>query len=390
MISFASPAREIDALSEPIDAAVRRVLGSGAFILGEEVERFEAALARYTGARFAIGVSCGTDAIVCALHGLGIGPGASVVVPAFGFVAAPEAVLRVGARPVFVDIDADTLGPCPRALAEFTPQTVGVADNFQNELRAACGLGGEPKRRPSAHALIVMHLFGQLVDPEPLRRELPGVPIVEDAAQAMGATLRGQHAGARGEVATLSFFPAKTLGAAGDAGAVLTSDGALAARVRQARVHGAASPCDWRTLGGNYRLDALQAAVLTVKLQALGARLERRRAIGTRLAAIASQAGAAPLCGPAECTPVFSSLTIRTPRRDHAVARLRDLGVDARVQYRAALPASPLFAPLVAAGAVFPEAERASRELLSIPCHPELTDSEVEQLEAALRKALAP
>lgn len=357
MISFASPAREHQASREALEEAVLRVLRSGGYVLGPEVEAFEHDLARYTGAGFAVGVSSGTDALVCALHALGIGHGDEVIVPAYGFVAAPEAVVRVGARPVFVDIEPATLGPDP------------------DELRCAAG--------PRTRAAIVMHLFGQAVDLTPIRAALGSLPIVEDAAQAIGTFREGRHVGTVAELGTLSFFPAKAFGAGGDAGAVLTADPELAARVRRARVHGSPRAYVWEEPGGNYRIDALQAALLRAKLQALPARMERRRSIGLRLARIASEAGASVIDGSGSCTATFAPFAMRVAQRDRVAASLRELGVDARVQYPCTLPGSRAFAPLAGSHS-YREADRASRELLSIPCHAELTDDEVAEVERAL------
>lgn len=362
MISFASPAREHAATREALEEAVLRVLRSGAYVLGPEVDAFERDLAGYTKAAFAVGVSSGTDALVCALHALGIGHGDEVIVPAYGFVAAPEAVVRVGARPVFVDVEPATLGP------------------ELEELRCALG--------PRTRALVVMHLFGQAVDLQPLRAAIGKLPIIEDSAQAIGTFRDGRHVGSVAEVGTMSFFPAKALGAAGDAGAVLTSDPEIAAKVKRARVHGSPRAYVWEEPGGNYRIDALQAALLRAKLQAFPERIARRRSIGLRLARIVRDAGASVLDGGGACIPTFAPFAMRVAERDRVAARLRELGIDARVQYPCTLPGSRAFAPLAGSHA-YPEADRASRELLSIPCHAELTDDEVAELERALSQVMA-
>jgi dTDP-4-amino-4,6-dideoxygalactose transaminase len=361
VISFASPAREHAALSEAIEAAVTRVLRSGAYILGSEVELLEAELARATGAHHVVGVSSGSDALVCALHALGVGQGHEVIVPAFGFVSAAEAVVRVGAHPVFVDIESATIGPDP----------VAVAAVLSDKTRA----------------IIVMHLFGQSVDLEPIRRACAGTPIVEDAAQGMGTLHAGQQVGTLGKIGTLSFFPAKSLGAAGDGGAVLTSDPSLAAAVRAARSHGSQRGYRWDGPGGNYRLDALQAAILRVKLGAFPARIERRRRIGVRLASAARAAGVSTLVGGASCCPTFAPFALRLQDRDRVAAELRERGIDVRIQYPETLSSCPAFCAF--ARGTYAQAERATQELLSLPCHAELTDDEVDRIEAALAEALA-
>jgi dTDP-4-amino-4,6-dideoxygalactose transaminase len=341
------------------------VLRSGAYILGKEVASFEERLASFAGARHAIGVSSGTDALTCALLALDVGRGDEVLVPAFGFVSAAEAVVRVGAEPVFVDIEAQTLGPDPAAVRE--------------------------ARTERTRALIVMHLFGQVLALHALRDALgrsstEEISIIEDAAQAMGARFDGRHAGTMGALGTLSFFPAKAFGAAGDAGAVLTERDDLADAVKRARVHGAQGAYRWTSSGGNYRLDALQAAVLSEKLAALPARLERRRAIGARLAATARNAGVQVLDGERACAPTYAPLVLRVERRDAVLLALRERGVDARVHYPHSLPSSPAWSRF--ARGAFPEAERATKSLVSIPSCPELTDDEVDRLELALREVL--
>jgi UDP-2-acetamido-2-deoxy-ribo-hexuluronate aminotransferase len=240
---------------------------------------------------------------------------------------------------------------------------------------------------PRTRAIVSVDLFGLVHDTAPLREVAPGVAIVEDAAQALGSTLGGTHAGTLGDIGVFSFFPSKALGAAGDGGACVTNDDALASRMTRVRTHGAGKTYAWETRGGNYRLDALQAAILAVKLAHLPARLARRRAIGDRLVAAAREAGLSPLVGAPDCAPVFAPLALRVPgRRDACLARLREKGIDARVHYPTTLAASPPFVGHTA-GSVFPESARATRELLSVPCHPEMTDDEVELLETALSGA---
>jgi dTDP-4-amino-4,6-dideoxygalactose transaminase len=352
-IDFARPDREHELIRTELEEAAGRVIRSGQSILGEEVLRFEQAFAKQVGVRHAVGVSNGTDALVTALHALGLGAGDAVIVAAFGFVAAAEAIVRVGARPVFVDVEPMALSIAPGALCE-------------------------------AKAIISVDLFGLVHDLAPLRASLPGVPIVEDAAQAMGSTFAGSTAGTLGDIGTFSFFPSKALGAAGDAGACVTNDGVLAASIARIRSHGVGKTYAWEIPGGNYRLDALQAAILEVKVTRLPARLARRRVIGKTLAAAARRGGAEPLTGSPDCDPVHAPLAIRVPnRRNEVLARLRERDIDARIHYPSILPDCPPFANY-ALGHSFPESKRATLELLSVPCHPELTDEEVEYLETAI------
>jgi len=279
-------------------------------------------------------------------------------VGAFGFVAAPEAVVRVGARPVFVDVE-------PAALA-LDPAQVDRALS------------------PHTRAIVSVDLFGVVHDLRPLRAAA-ALPIVEDAAQALGASLDGAAAGTIGDVGVFSFFPSKALGAAGDGGACVTNDDGLASRMTQVRSHCAGKTYAWEIRGGNYRLDALQAAILGVKLEHLPARLALRRSIGDRLVAAGRRGGLAPLVGAPGCIPMFAPLAFRSAagHRNDWLVRLRERGIDARVHYPTTLPGSTPFARY-ASGASFPEAERATRELFSVPCHPEMTENEVTVLEAAL------
>ena len=359
-ITFAYPDREHEALQPAIEQAVTRVLRSGSYVLGPEVQGFERAFAAYTQAAHAVAVSSGTDALVCGLIALGVGPGHEVIVPAFGFVAAAEAVVRVGAVPVFVDIEADTLGPDP----------------------SAC----QAARSERTRAAIVMHLFGQAVDLDPVREALGGLPVVEDAAQAIGTRLREHQVGTLDRIGTFSFFPAKSLGAAGDAGAVITSDAELAERVRRARTHGGSRPYRWDGPGGNYRMDALQAALLAVKLEALEPRLLRRRAIGRRLADVANEHDAHVIDGGPGCEPTYAPFALRVVGRDRVLEQLRDRGIDARVHYPVTLAGAPTFCGDEPRR--FPQAERATRELISLPCSSELTEFEVDRLVRSLDEVL--
>jgi dTDP-4-amino-4,6-dideoxygalactose transaminase len=364
-IDFARPDREHEAIREQLEEAAARVLRSGRSILGEELQRFEKDFSLVVGSRFAVGLSSGTDALVTALHALGVGDsdGDEVIVGAFGFVAAPEAVVRVGARPVFVDVE-------PTALA-------------LDESEVASAVSARTR------AIISVDLFGLVHDPTPLRVAAPEAHIVEDAAQAFGSTLGERQAGTLGDIGVFSFFPSKALGAAGDAGACVTNDERLAERMVRIRSHGAGKTYAWEMRGGNYRLDAMQAAILAVKLAHIPARLARRRLIGQHLVAAARRAGAVPLTGLDPGQPAFAPLALRvgSGRQADVLARLREKGIDARVHYPQTLASCPPFVRF-AQGRSFPEAERATRELLSIPCHPELTDDEVAHLTKHLEAAL--
>ena len=360
-ITFARPDREHEALAPLLERAAASVIRSGRAILGAEVEAFERELAAFLDAGFAVGTSSGTDALVAALHALEVGPGDEVVVAAFGFVAGAEAVVRVGATPVFADIEPSHLG--------LDPSSVGTCLSARTA------------------AIVSTDLFGVVHDLTPLRRLAPSIPIVEDAAQAIGSSLEGLHAGCHGDIGTFSFFPSKTLGAVGDAGACVTRDDALRSRLVRARSHGSRRAYEWDEPGGNYRLDELQAALLRIKLAHLPSRIERRRAIGDRLVTVARRHGAKPIVGRGVTVHAPLALRIEHGRRDTVMAALRERGVDARVHYPTPIASSRAFTRFTE-GRRFPEAERASAELVSIPCHPELTDDEVMDLERALAEAL--
>ena len=299
-IDFARPDREHERLKDAIEGAALRVLRSGRAILGDEVTRFEQSFARFVGRSAAVGISSGSDALLVALQAIGVTEGDEVLLGAFGFVAAPEAVVRLGAIPVFVDIEPRTLGVACEDIAR--------------------------KRSAATRAVISVDLFGMVHDMERIRAAAPGVGIVEDAAQALGSTWQKRQAGSLGDVGTFSFFPSKALGAAGDGGACVTHDDECAARMRRIRAHGAGNTYAWEIRGGNHRLDALQAAILDAKMTQLPSRLARRRAIGAELSRAANCGGLRPLAHAVDCDPVHAPLAFRAPEsaRNVIMARLRE------------------------------------------------------------------
>lgn len=328
-----------------LGAAFTRVLASRQFILGAEVGAFESELAHYLDTAFAVGVSSGTDALVCALLALDIGPGDEVVTTPFTFIATAEAIARVGARPVFADIDPVTLNLDPARLV----------------------------RTPRTRAVIPVHLFGHPAELASLDLDLP---VIEDAAQAIGARAGGRRVGTLGRLGCFSFFPTKPLGALGDGGAVVTADAALAERIRRLRQHGSAEKHLYVELGGNFRLDALQAAFLRAKLPRLDGWLEERRAA----AAAYSQelAGLDELALPvtrAGTEPAWAHYVVRVRdgRRDALARHLDARGIATAVYYPRPLHLQPVFAKLGYARGDFPRAERAADEVLALPLFPGLT-----------------
>jgi dTDP-4-amino-4,6-dideoxygalactose transaminase len=353
------PMLDLGPLHAPLEAALgaaaARVLASGRFILGPEVAAFEGELAAAAGIGQAVAVSSGTDALLALLMATGVGPGDEVVTTPYSFIATAEAIVRVGARPVFADVEPDTLNLDPRA--------------------AAARIG------PRTKALLVVHLFGRPAR-LPAFRELAagaGVALFEDAAQAIGAAGVGS-----GDAAALSFFPAKNLGGFGDGGALLTTDAALADALRRIRNHGATDKTRHELLGGNFRLDELQAALLRVKLPHLPRWTAERR----RLAALYQQrlAGLPLVPPPLDDGAVWSQFVIRVPSERRPALRqlLDERGIGSAVYYPLPLHLQPALAFLGHRPGDFPHAERASAESLALPIYPGLTDAAVARVAAAV------
>lgn len=340
----------LDALGDEIEAAVERVLHSGRFILGPEVEAFEAAAASYLGTRYAVGVSSGSDALLMALMALDIGAGDEVITTPFTFFATVEAILRVGAVPRFADIDERTFNVDPSAIAN------------------AIG-----KR---TRAIVAVHLFGR---PAPVGdistlAERHGIPVIEDAAQAFGIRHEGRAVGTWGALGCFSFFPTKPLGACGDAGMLATNDEKLAERCRRIRQHGATSAHAHAERGGNFRLDAMQAAILSTKLPHLGRWLSERRAHATAyddvLGSIRQIIVPAPAPEPERPAAIY---TIRVPpeRRAELATFLRCREIQSAVYYPTPAHLQPALRGYETHGALA-ASERVANEVLSLPLYPEL------------------
>jgi len=367
--AVSSPARPIpildltrydEELRRDIGQAVEEVFSSGRFVLGPANEAFEKSLAERLGVRHVLGVASGTDALLVALMALDVGPGDEVVTSPFSFFASAGAVARLGAKPVFVDIDSATFNLDPSRL--------------------------ERALTPRTKAIQPVHLYGQTADMEPIleiaRRR--GIPVLEDACQAIGATHGGRPAGTLGTLGAFSFYPTKNLGAAGDAGAVATDDDALAALVKSLRVHGSTATYFHDRVGGNFRMDALQAAVLSVKLPRLDGWIERRRAIAKRYDALfADAARTGRLVLPVEAPGrrhVYHQYVVRVADRNALKARLAERGIGSSVFYPVPLHLQKCFAALGGREGDFPQAERAAQEVLALPMFAELTDAEVDRV----------
>lgn len=384
--------KQYQSLKPALDEALLRVAASQVCILGPEVEQFEKTLAAYSGTRFAVGVSSGTDALLMALMVLGIGAGDEVILPTFSFFATAGVVVRLGATPVFVDSEAEAFNLNPELL--------------------------ESRITSRTKAIIPVHLFGQCAEMTSILHIAAkyGIPVVEDAAQAIGAEYRtGQKAGSMGIMGCFSFYPTKNLGAFGDAGAITTNDEALYVKLKQMRNHGMEPRYYHKFVGGNFRMDALQAAVLNVKFPHLESWHEARRRNALLYSRLLVERGLAtqspknkacsgfaycPNCAAAgistfdaentvllpQCVHekdgfrnhhIFHQYTIRTPHRDSLRAYLAKQGVGTEVYYPVALHKQECFVDLGNTDAKFPVAQCLSAHVLALPIYPELSEEQI-------------
>jgi dTDP-4-amino-4,6-dideoxygalactose transaminase len=351
-------------LREELDAACRRVMDSGSFILGPEVEAFEREFAEYCGARHCVGVGNGLDALTLILRGYGIGPGDEVVVPANTFIATWLAVSATGARPVPVDADPVTFDLDPvRIESAITPRT---------------------------RAVIAVHLYGLPADMDRIAAitRPRGIKVIEDAAQAHGSRYKGRRAGALGDAAGFSFYPSKNLGAFGDGGAVVTNDEALAERVAALRNYGSRRRYEHDVQGGNSRLDELQAALLRVRLRHLDAWNRRRR---DRAALYVSLLSGVPLGLPAvppDMESAWHLFVVRSAQRDALQRGLEARGVGTLIHYPLPPHLQPAYGNLGLREGAFPVSEALHREVLSLPMGPHLGESQVRYVAGAIAELL--
>lgn len=344
-------------LGAEIGAAVDRVLSSQQFILGKEGAALEREIAELSGARHGIGVASGTDALILALRAVGVALGDEVILPPFTFVATSSAVSALGAKPVFADIDPATFNLRPE----------------------------EVERRLTARtrAVLVVHLYGLAADMDVIRAATRshGIPVVEDNAQAIGATYKGRITGSLGDAACISFYPTKNLGAYGDAGMILTNSAEMETRLRTLRNHGQAGRYNSVEPGWNSRLDEIQATILRVKLRYLREWQEARRnhaALYTKLLA-PLKALQVPVV-PEGYGHVFHQYTIRAERRDELQKFLSDRKIGSAVYYPAPLHLQPIYSGLGHTPGAFPESERAAKEVLSLPMFPELRAEQIHRV----------
>jgi dTDP-4-amino-4,6-dideoxygalactose transaminase len=356
----AVPLLDLDAQYRPLRdqllAAITRVCDSQRFIQGPEVEALERELGATLDLPHVIGVSSGTDALLMALMALEIGAGDEVITSPYSFFATAGAISRLGARPVFVDIDAATFNLDPAATAAaITSRT---------------------------RAIIPVHLFGQAADLTPILEAASraSVPVIEDAAQAIGAAYRGRPLGGWGSIGCFSFFPSKNLGAFGDGGLVTSTDASLAQRLRLLRNHGMEPRYHHRLVGGNFRLDALQAAVLRIKLPHLAAWTAARQRNAQRYRRLFHDAGLDDVVRlPVEApnrTHIYNQFVIRVAERDRLRAELTERGIGTEVYYPVPFHLQECFAALGYEAGAFPEAEAAAREALALPIYAELSEGQ--------------
>ena len=362
-LDLAAQYREIRA---EIDAAVLQVLASGRYILGPEVEALEAVMADRMSCAHAVSTASGTDALHLALRAAGIGPGDEVITSPFTFVATAEAILYTGARPVFADVEPVTLTLDPQ------------------QVEAAIG--------PATRAILPVHLYGCPADLDSLEKvaERYRLAIIEDAAQALGATINGRAAGSVGLAGCFSFYPTKNLGAAGDGGMVVTNDATIAERVRILRNHGTREPYRHHELGYNSRLDELQAAILRVKLGHLERWNDRRRFLARRYAtALTGLPVQIPVDPPGRLS-AYNIFTVRTARRDDLQDSLRQARIQTMVYYPQPLHLEAPYRGFGGGPGSLPVAEEAATTVLSLPCFPTLSDTEVERITGAISAFFSP
>jgi dTDP-4-amino-4,6-dideoxygalactose transaminase len=342
-----------------VQAAVNRVMDSQLFILGADVEKFEQSIATYSNTRYGVGCASGSDALTLAMMALGIRPGDEVVTVSYTFFATAGSIHLLGATPVFVDIDERT----------FNMDTAQLADVLA--------------KRPKIRAIMPVHLFGGCADMDPilaLAKE-HGVAVIEDAAQAIGSEYKGRRAGAIGELGCFSFFPSKNLGGFGDGGMLTTNDEALAERLKVLRMHGRTGKYIHEVVGINSRLDALQAAILGVKLVYLDQWSEgRRKNAATYRALLANSAAPVRAQVPADYQTrhIYNQFVIRCPRRNELQVFLKEHGIGTEVYYPLPLHLQSCFASLGYKKGDFPVSEELSKDSLALPIHSELSDDDIE------------
>ncbi|MDJ0352584.1 DegT/DnrJ/EryC1/StrS family aminotransferase [Pseudarthrobacter sp. PH31-O2] len=365
-VPFVDLGAQQDEIAEEVDIGLKEVFARTSFIGGPAVAEFEQAYARFLDTGHCVGVANGTDALELALRACGVGAGGEVILPANTFIATAEAVSRTGAVPVLVDVDPEYL--------LIDPDQVGQAVTRRTQ------------------AIVPVHLFGQTAFVERLEpiAAACGAVIIEDAAQAQGASRYGRCAGTLGLAAGTSFYPGKNLGAAGDAGAVLTADGDVAARVRMLGAHGSARKYEHDAVGMNSRLDTVQAVVLNAKLRRLAGWNERRRQAASRYRELLADVPGVelPRSAPGNLD-VWHLYVVRVPDRDRVLAELNAAGIGAGIHYPVPVHLSGAYRGMELGPGSFPVAERAARGILSLPVYPHITEAQQQYVAERLQAALS-
>jgi dTDP-4-amino-4,6-dideoxygalactose transaminase len=356
LFPFLNLKAEYATMKEDILTAVDKVLESQQFIMGPEVKQLEAEIAGFVGSSFGLGCASGSDALLLPLMALGVDSGDEVITPPFTFVATAGSISRLKAKPVFVDIDRETYNLDPALLeGAITSRT---------------------------KAIMPVHLFGLSAEMSKITEiaRKHHLPVIEDAAQSIGARYHDKYVGSIGACGCFSFFPSKNLGGAGDGGMITTSDPELAERIAVLRDHGSRRRYHYDLLGMNSRLDSLQAAILLVKFKHLESLTKARRRNADRYRKLFKQAGLDTMIGlpvePAGLHHVYNQFVIRTPERDHLREHLRNLGIPTEIYYPAPLHLQPAFAGLGYGPGAFPQSEQASREVLALPIFPAMTEEQ--------------
>ncbi len=348
-------------IRQDIDRRIASVLGHGQYVLGPEVRELEERLAAFSGSRHCVSVGSGTDAAMIALMCLGIGPGDEVITTAFTFIATGEVIALLGATPVFVDIDPRTYN--------LDPTLIEQAISAKTRAIMPVSLYGQCADMTAINALAARHRL----------------PVIEDAAQSFGARQHGNRSCALSTIGCTSFFPAKPLGCYGEGGALFTDDDAIAQHAREIRVHGQDRRYHHARLGLNGRLETLQAAVLLAKLEIFDDEVERRAALGARYSqCLDSAAIGTPYIAPGNVS-VFGQYTVRVAEREQVIERMQAAGIPTAVHYPIPLYRQPA---LLQPGLNLPETEQAARQVISLPFHPYLSETQISQVSAALRAAV--
>jgi dTDP-4-amino-4,6-dideoxygalactose transaminase len=379
---------QYDSIKDELDTVIHRVVQSGQFILGPEVKAFEEEMAAYCGTKYAVGVASGTDALHLALLACGIKNGNEVITTPFTFIATAESIAKCGATPVFVDIDPKTYNIDPEKIEQYLQ-----SKQITGHQSPGSPLPERERTKVRVKAILPVHLYGQPADMEHILNvaRKHNLKVIEDCAQALGAEYKGKKVGSLGDAGCLSFFPSKVLGAYGDGGMVITNDPEIAETVRILRVHGSKTTYQHFMHGFNSRLDALQAAILRVKLRHLDRWNELRRSKAALYTGLLSRVDSIePPYFEKNCQSSCNYYTIRLKdarlNRDGLRKHLESKGIQTMVYYPLSLHLQDVYKYLGYSPGEFPESERAQEEVLTLPIYPELRDEQIEEVASEIKK----